>query len=227
MKSLKIGMLFLITGMLTNSAFGQNTDWIWRPVVSYSWKSSDQLSYSTKLEMFNSVTDFDNQEAIQYIEPQFSFSYSLSPRVKLGGGFYSRWVDPLYSGYAYEQRLLQQIGFVTYLGDRRIAHRARIEQRFRNTNYLNRFRYQLSYDFPLQGDRLDPGENYILMYNDAMVAFNKSTFSGENRAGVGLGWYFNSKRKFELGFSYRTKNIFTDRDLGHVLLLNTLFYFNR
>lgn len=227
MKFLKIGTLFLVAGMFTTEIYAQNSDWIWRPVISYSWKSSDRLSYSTKLEFFNSVPDFDNQEAIQYIEPQFSFSYSLSPRTKIGGGFYSRWADPLYSGYAYEQRLLQQIGYVTYIGDRRIAHRARLEQRFRDTNYLNRFRYQLSYDFPLNGEQLDPGEKYLFMFDDAMVAFNKNVFSGENRVGLGLGWYFSSKRKFEAALSYRTKNIFTDTDIGHVFLISTSLYFNR
>ncbi|MEX0720878.1 MAG: DUF2490 domain-containing protein [Balneolaceae bacterium] len=215
---------FAILLILPSLALAQsNTDFIWRPIVGYSWSGTDKLNYSIKLEMFNSVEDFDNRSAIQYIEPQFSASYSISPNIKLGGGFYSRWVDPLEPGYAYEQRLLQQISVNSFIGNYRFTHRARLEQRFRNTNYLNRFRYLISHRLPLHGKTIDPGENFLVFSNDAMLSFNRTIFSGENRAEIGIGWLFQNQQQFELTLGYRTKNIFTDSDIGHVFLLTTSF----
>lgn len=207
--------------------YSQSPDLIWSPELSYSWKSSDRLGFNAKLSVFNSARDLDNDFAIRYIEPQFSFSYGLSPGTKVGGGYYYRWSTPLVDGYQYEHRLLQQIGYVSYIGDRRISHRLRTEQRFRSSSYQNRIRYRFSYDFPLEGQKLDAGEKYLILKNEAMTAFNKDATDAENRAHVGLGWYFNDKQKFELGLQYRTQDIFSGNGVSHLFLFHTAYYINR
>ncbi len=227
MKFLKFGLLFLITGMLTSTAFAQQADLIWSPEISYSWKQSDRLGFTAKVSMFNSLRDLDNRAAVRYIEPKITFSYSSSPRVKFGGGYYYRNSTPFLPGYQYEHRFLEQIGFVSYIGDKRIAHRLRAEQRVRSSSYQNRIRYRLSYDFPLNGEELDNGEKYLVLKNEMMTAFNKDAADAENRADIGLGWYFNNKRKFELGLQYRTQDIFSDSGISHLFLLRTSYYMNR
>lgn len=217
----------MITGMLTNAAFAQSADLIWSPEISYSWKQSDRLGFSAKVSMFNSLRDLDNRSAVRYIEPQMTFSYSSSPRVKLGGGYYYRNSTPFLPGNQYEHRFLEQIGFVSYIGDKRIAHRLRAEQRVRSSSYQNRIRYRLSYDFPLNGEELDNGEKYLILKNEIMTAFNKDAADAENRADIGLGWYFNDKRKFELGLQYRTQDIFSDSGISHLFLLRTSYYMNQ
>lgn len=219
---------FLLAGMLwATCAYSQQADLIWNPELSYSWKNSDRLGFNTKLTGFNSLQDLDNDGFIRYIEPQFSFSYGLSAGTKIGGGYYYRLSTPLIDGYQYEHRFLEQIGFVSYLGDRRIAHRVRLEQRIRSSSYQNRLRYRLSYDFPLQGEKLDAGEKYLILKDEMMTAFNKDEADAENRASVGLGWYFNSKQKFELGLQYRTQDIFSDGGIEHLFLVSTSYYINR
>ncbi|MEX0844038.1 MAG: DUF2490 domain-containing protein [Balneolaceae bacterium] len=227
MKFLKIGLLFLTTGLITTTTVAQTTDWIWEPAFSYSWKQNDRLGYTAKITMFNSLQDLDNESAIRYIEPKFTFAYSTSPRVKLGGGYYYRYASPLISGYQYEHRFLEQIGFVTFIGDKRIAHRFRAEQRVRSSSYQNRLRYRLSYDFPLEGEKLDAGEKYLILKNEMMTAFNKDAADAENRASVGLGWFVNQKQKFELGIQYRTQDIFSEGGISHLMLISTGFYLNR
>lgn len=213
--------------LLPACAFSQQAELIWNPELSYSWKTSDRLGFNTKLSIFNSVRDFDNNRAIEYIEPQFSFSYGLSTRTKVGGGYYYRLSTPMIDDYQYEHRFLEQIGFISYLGDRRLAHRLRLEQRVRSSSYQNRFRYRLSYDFPLEGENLDPGEKYLILKDEMMTAFNKDEADAENRASLGLGWYFNSKQKFELGMQYRTLDIFNDGGISHLLLISSTYYLNR
>lgn len=223
----KSWVLLAVAALLPVCAFSQQAELIWNPELSYSWKSSDRLGFNTKLSIFNSIRDFDNSGAIQYIEPQFSFSYGLSTGTKIGGGYYYRLSTPMIDGYQYEHRFLQQIGFISFIGDRRLAHRVRLEQRVRSSSYQNRLRYRLSYDFPLQGEKLDPGEKYLILKDEMMTAFNRNEADAENRASLGVGWYFNSKQKFELGFQYRTLDIFSDGGINHLFLLSTSFYLNR
>jgi len=204
-----------------------NVDWIFNPEVSYSWKTSDRIGYTTKLSIFNRIKEFDNRAAVSFFEPQFVMNYSISTRLKIGGGYYYRWSNPFESGYRYEHRFLQQIGYITYIGDRRLAHRFRLEQRIRSSSYQNRIRYRLSYDFPLQGERLDPGENYIILKNEIMTAFNESEADAENRISVGLGWFVSKKYKFETNVQYRTEDIFSGQGLGHLFLVGASFYFNQ
>jgi len=202
-------------------------DFIWNPELSYSWSTSDRVSYTTKLSIFNDLGELGNQAAMSYIEPQFLMSYGVSTRFKVGGGYYYRWSVPLLDGYNYEHRFLQQIGYISFIGDRRLAHRFRLEQRVRSSTYQNRIRYRLSYDFPLQGERLDPGENYFIFKNELMTAFNASAADAENRFSAGLGWFFNNRYKFEFNLQYRTQDIFSGQEITHLFLAGTSFYFNQ
>lgn len=142
-------------------------------------------------------------------------------------GYYYRNATPLLPGHQYEHRLLQQIGFISFIGDRRISHRVRLEQRIRSSSYQNRARYRVSYDFPLEGEQLDKGEQYLILKNEVMTAFNTKEADAENRAAIGLGWYLSRKQKFEIGIEYRTQDIFADSGLGHLFLFSTAFYLNR
>lgn len=223
----KLLLLILFSVMPLFACAQTGPDWIWNPEVSYSWKTSDRVAYTTKMSMFNSVGEFGNRAFIAYLEPQFVMSYSASTRLKIGGGYYYRWSEPLRSGYRYEHRFLQQIGYVNYIGDRRLVHRLRLEQRIRSSSFQNRIRYRLSYDFPLQGERLDPGERYIILKNEIMTAFNATAADAENRVSAGLGWFINRGYKFEINIQYRTQDIFSGQEISHLFLAGSSFYFNR
>ncbi|MEX2410829.1 MAG: DUF2490 domain-containing protein [Candidatus Paceibacterota bacterium] len=125
----------------------------------------------------------------------------------MGGGYFYRLSEPLVDGHKYEHRLLQQAGYINYLGDKRLSHRFRLEQRIRPSSYQNRFRYLISFDFPLQSEQLDPGERYLILKNEMMTAFNGSESDAENRASMGMGWLLSRSQKFELNLQYRTQDI--------------------
>jgi len=204
-----------------------NLDWIWNPEISYSKKASDRTTLIAKLSVFNSLDNASNRRFVQFIEPQFSASYTLTARWKIGGGYYFRWAEPLIDGNRYEHRLLQQAGYINYLGDQRLAHRFRLEQRIRTSSYQNRFRYRISFDFPLQGERLDPGEKYLIFKNEMMTAFNATESDAENRVSAGLGWFIRGSYKFEFNMQYRTQDIFSGEGVSHLLLFGTAFYISR
>ena len=202
-------------------------EWIWNPELSYSKDTSDRMTLGAKLSIFHSFEDFTEKRALEYIEQQFTGAYTLTPRWKIGGGYYYRLSNPLLDGYEYEHRLLQQAGYISYFGDRRLSHRFRLEQRIRSSSYQNRFRYRVGFDFPLQGEQLDPGERYLIIKNEIMTAFNGSEADAENRASLGIGWLLGGGQKFEVNAQHRTQDIFSGNGVGHLLLLNTTFYISR
>ena len=225
MRKILVLTLVILTPLFVHAQ--SDTEFIWSQDFSYSWSTSDRVSYTAKLALFNDLNQLDNQAFLSYIEPQFIMTYSLSTRLKIAGGYYYRWSEPLLDGYNYEHRFLQQLGFVSFFGDRRVAHRVRLEQRIRSSSYQNRLRYRLSYDFPLEGERLDPGENYLILKNESMTAFNVEEADAENRLTGGIGWYFSNKYKFELNLQYRTQDIFSGDGITHMVLVGTSFYVNR
>jgi hypothetical protein len=222
-------LIFLWVTVAPLAGYSQTVEYIWNPDFSYSWKSSDRLGFVSKTNLFTSLKDLDNRNAIYYGESLLSFSYGLTVRTKIGGGYLFRLAQPLDldENYAHEHRLMQQVVLVRYIGDNRLSHRFRAEQRFRTRGYLNRLRYRLSYDFPLDGERLDPGEPYAVLSNEILTNFNLSLFEGENRVVAGLGWLLNSKNKIELGLEYRLAKVFTSGEVGHLFLFSTAFYINR
>lgn len=208
-------------------AFSQSADLIWNPQFSYSWKSSDRLAYNAKFNLFNSLNSQTTEEFLQFAESQISFAYSSSTRLKLGMGYYYRLSTPFLNGYQYEHRFLQQAGLLTFFGDRRISHRLRNELRFRDSNFQLRIRYRIGYDFPLIGEKLDVGEQYLILKNEFLGAFSEGSASGENRLSIGHGWLLSRKQKFEVGLEYRTRSLFTENGIRHLFLLSTTFYLNR
>ncbi|NBC64890.1 MAG: DUF2490 domain-containing protein [Bacteroidetes bacterium] len=225
MKSFITSLLFILWPL---SSFAQTgPEWIWNPELSYSKRVSDRTTLIAKLSVFNSLENITNQKFLRYIEPQLSGSYTLTTRWKVGGGYYYRRPEPLLDGNGYEHRLLQQAGYISFLGDQRLAHRFRLEQRIRSSSFQNRIRYQLSFDFPLQGEQLDPGERYLILKNEVMAAFNASESDAENRASLGMGWYLSRKQKFEINFQYRTQDIRSGSGVTHLLLFGSTFYINR
>lgn len=213
--------------MFSAVALSQSADYIWNPQFSYSWKSSDRMAYNAKFNLFNSLNGESSEGFLQFAETQISFAYSTSTRLKLGLGYYYRLTTPFVDGYQYEHRFLQQAGLLTFLGDRRISHRFRNELRFRDSNFQLRLRYRISYDFPLTGEKLDIGEQYLILKNELIGAFSDGNSSGENRISIGQGWLLSQKKKFEAGLEYRTRNLFTEGDIRHLFLLSTTFFLNR
>jgi hypothetical protein len=225
MKTFILGAIIILCPLSVPAQ--SNIEWIWNPEISYSKKVSDRTTFISKLSVFNSLDNTDNKRFLQFIEPQLSASYTLTARWNIGGGYYFRWSEPLLDGNRYEHRLLQQAGYVNYLGDQRLVHRFRLEQRIRTSSYQNRFRYRISFDFPLEGERLDPGETYLVLKNEMMTAFNASDADAENRVSVGLGWSLIGSRKLELNLQYRTQDIFSGDGVSHLMLLGTAFYISR
>lgn len=228
----RIIFLFIILSSPSVNTFAQiGIRLQYEPEFSYTRDLSNRWSSNGKISMQNTFIEPSKEAAtgdyqISYTQVQLFATYSLWTSTKLSGGYGFRFEDLLKTPLGYEHRVMEQIAFLTYLEGRRIAHRFRIEQRFSDEDYENRWRYRIAYDAPLNGRRLDPGEKYLITSNEFLFSFNRSGSDGENRLYIGLGWFFNDKRKLEAGIQYRLGEIGTDNP-ENTLWFTTGYYLNQ
>lgn len=225
MHFLKIVFWGVVSFLIAQPGISQpGTDWIWRPEYTFLGKASDRLTYSAKLSLFNSVDHFNDRTDILNVQPQALLSYKFIPHIRIGGGFLYRWSTPNVNGSYYEFKTSQEVGSINYTAIRRIAHRLRAEQRFRSTSYINRMRYRIRYNLPLEGQTLKPGDHYLIFSNELMSVFNKRDTNAENRFSTGMGWFYNRYRKFELTLEYRTRDILHNDGVAHLFMMKTALF---
>jgi hypothetical protein len=200
--------------LLPAGAFAQQGPyWLWEPEFSYTRKLGERWSANGKVavqQTFNEPAGEDEEARsryqINYTMVQLFGTYNLGP--------------------GREHRIMEQLTFLKYLGGTRLTHRFRAEQRFEDQSYTNRWRYRFAYEIPLQGDRLDPGEQYLITSNEVLFSFNAHERFGANRLYLGVGWYFSKERKLEAGVQYRLNDIGTG-ELENAVWFTTAYYLNR
>lgn len=222
----------MVFSFLSGTAYAQQGLQLqYEPEFSYTWDLSSRWSSNIKAAVQNTFMQTSEEGAtegyqIDYTQVQLFATYNLWTSTKLSGGYSFRFNDLLDASIGHEHRLMEQVAFLTFLEGRRIGHRIRTEQRFREEGYINRWRYRVAYDMPLNGRRLDPGEKYLITSNEFLVSFNGIGSDGENRLYIGLGWFINDKRKLETGIQYRLGAIGTDHP-ENTLWFTTGYYLNQ
>jgi predicted porin len=119
-----------------------------------------------------------------------------------------------------EHRIFQQLQYTHRIGRFFVGHRARLEQRFiqvhDNVNgevvnkgytlYLNRLRYRLQVQVPINNKEMVPGTFYASFYNELFLDFGSNvvyTDPDQNRFFAGAGYKINKKASFQLGYLYQ------------------------
>ena len=118
----------------------------------------------------------------------------------------------------YENRAFQEFLIKSKWGKGKVNHRFRLEQRWitrseTGTEYSNRARYKLGYTHPLNSDNFEPGTNFIKVYNELFVDFDKSDYYFElegdriglnqNRLYVGGGRKLTDLSSVQLGLLWQ------------------------
>lgn len=161
-----------------------------------------------------------NFTELSFLEINHFITRKLNPIMNVSLGYKYRNNEPVDQLDVFEHRFTEQLAY-THLDRRlRLVSRVRLEQRIRSTNYANRYRYRLSFDAPLRGEKIDPGEFFIvgsseLLYEDLKGGSN----TWENRLSGSLGYVIseNIKADFTLTLRLEDINIKTEE----VLFLNT------
>lgn len=115
-----------------------------------------------------------------------------------------------------ELRLTQQFNYTKKNLALRFGHRVRFEQRILDNLTILRSRYRFALDFPLNGEKLDVGESYIITSMEALMSKSKKIKPEiDHRTTAHLGWLVSEKLKLQFGIEYRFEalNIKTEEKL--------------
>lgn len=111
-----------------------------------------------------------------------------------------------------EQRMYQQLQLRDQHGLFTLVHRFRLEQRwikFAGTDqytFLNRVRYQLRANIPLQGATLEDEELYLGLYDEVFLNFGPNVTGNifdQNRASAAIGYRFHQNATLEVGYLHQ------------------------
>lgn len=206
---MKKASLFLFLAFLWNVVNAQKKQVFFTgifPEVSLTKKLNDQHKLNFKIE--NQEVIFDNRDEGPS-NPQFThyrtdlmmfIDRSIRPGVSVALGVFHRFQDNEDAN-----RIIQQLAILQRQRFLRINHRFRTDQTFtKNDDFEFRFRYRLSFEIPLEGAELDPGEYYVVVSEEPIFSVKGGQFEIENRTAVALGKLFTSREKLEWAIDYRT-----------------------
>lgn len=214
--------IFCMVHLLTFPALllaQENVTRIWEPSVTYTYTTNDYWRVTYQLSAFQS------SNRLERIEISVMPLRRLSPRSTAGFGYLNRLGTPFEPASAIENRIVLQYGYQHPWRIHQASHRFRLEERIRDGSFTHRFRYRLSLRSPLQGDRLDAGEYYLLTQNEGLASISEYSFNGENRISMHVGYLLQNRQRIEIGFQHRAGNLFTRHEIGHVALLSTVWHF--
>ncbi len=112
-----------------------------------------------------------------------------------------------FEGKENELRLTQQYNITNKPFTIRYGHRVRTEQRITNSMTIHRFRYRFAVDFPIIGEKLDPGEPYFIGAFENLLSVAKNNAPQyDTRLSGQVGWQLNDGIKFQMGVEYRIED---------------------
>lgn len=202
------------------------------PAFSLTGRINQKVNYnlfiSTTINVFEQEINGVNYPASNlqlYIQPSIIFIYS--PKLNLAGSYTYERSNPFNGNYVNEHRLWQQAIFSNALFQGQLTNRFRLEERFIE-NRLNgeyplstRFRYQIGFNTPLQGKKLNEKEFYFHTYNEfywSLTGIKNSTYSS-NWSYAGFGYKIGASDKIELGYLLQISARNKEKDLRYLHLV--------
>jgi hypothetical protein len=181
------------------------------PGISVSAPVSDKLEVN--LSAYAQYNTFGREyegiffpAAFNYVDFQVGGVYKYNQHIHYAAAWYYRITEPGRNSTSFENRFWQQVSFISRLQNLRFRNRLRIEQRMISragkTDPLRwRLRYQTGFEIPLQGEKTDIREFYLILLNEAYFSLNKprSAFYGENWISVFPGYRISAKSRLEVG----------------------------
>jgi len=90
---------------------------------------------------------------------------------------------------------------------------------------VHRFRYRFTLDFPLEGEKVDVNEAYLILNTEALLnAARGRKAKYDQRFTAALGWLLDEKAQLQAGLEYRLENYTGNTQT--VLFLNSSLIFS-
>ena len=207
---------------LGNVMAQENFTAYWQPSIALNYMVSETYSHNFSLQNRNYIIDNEaTQLNVRQLDLVHYSSLKLQDNQSIALGILYR-LRETFDGGANEFRLTQQYNITSKPFVIRYGHRIRAEQRISPVRVTHRFRYRFTIDFPLQGEKLDVGEPYLVSNLESLLSVvTEKKPQYDVRFTVHLGWKLSNRTKLQFGTEYRTEDF--AQDLQHVLFfLSTL-----
>tara|TARA_R110002051_G_scaffold234092_2_gene295713 strand:+ start:1980 stop:2663 length:684 start_codon:yes stop_codon:yes gene_type:complete len=197
---------FFFTGFF--SLAQENFTGYLEPSVAINYKVKENYSHNFA---FTNRTYFFNNETYQLKVRQIDIAHfsdlKIKPNQSIAFGVQYRFRDNFEPDRENELRLTQQYNRTFKSRNIRFGHRLRSEQRIQALLTTHRFRYRFALDFPLQGEKLDIGETYLIGATESLLSVAKSTGpSFDQRITTTIGYFLSAPIKIQAGIEYRLEN---------------------
>ena len=201
---------FLLIFFLLTCSFG------WCQKNLYAWESDFALNYRLNQWKFNSsighrtiATEFDGEKTIElaFLELNQFISTQLAPRLNIAAGYKYRKLEPLEYPDQREHRTTLQVAYQHNNNPMRFISRIRTEQRFKASSNATRFRYRISSDLPLNGNKLDSKEFFMVVSNELLFELENKEGILENRSSIGLGYSITKNTKLQATYTLRAEGL--------------------
>ncbi|WP_345950838.1 DUF2490 domain-containing protein [Mucilaginibacter sp. PAMB04274] len=197
-------------------------------VVTLNLPSTTEHRWGGYLEAQNRNYSVTNR--FYYYEFKGGVSYALDKNntALLGMGRYVTYnYQDIDDGPDFQEfRLWEQFASTQYLSRIKFEHRYRVEQRWFNTGYRNRFRYRLSANIPINKPKVEPGTLFGIVY-DELFFNNKEPNFERNRVAALLGFQFNKAFSIQTGILNQFNNTNTADNRKYYFLLNAIYTIQR
>ena len=186
-------------------------------------KISDKFSIHTEVQYRNHTIAPNNVEQLLL---RTGLNYHLSNKAFVTAGyayipsyvFESEQKNPEVT----EHRIWQQFILMNNIGRVKFEHRYRIEQRWVNDDYRNRFRYRLMLFVPINKPTIEKGSLFVGLYDEVFVNA-KNVFFDRNRLYGALGYQFHKTTSAQVGMLYQRVNDFGKWYLQFAVVFNPDF----
>ena len=109
-------------------------------------------------------------------------------------------------------RLIQQYAIVSRFSNFRLGHRFSADQTFSSLDAPTfRFRYRITFDLPLNGQKPDAKESYFKINHEYLSILQAKELDLEIRLIPAYGYLISDQNKIEAGIDYRLDGIFNRR----------------
>ncbi len=186
-------------------------------------KVSEKFSIHTEVQYRNHTIAPVNVEQL-LLRGGLNFHFSSTAFTSAGYAYIAgyQYESPQLNPEVEEHRLWQQFVTTNNIGRVKLEHRYRLEQRWVNKHYRNRFRYRLMLFIPLNKPQIEKGCLFLGLYDEVFIN-GKNNFFDRNRLYGALGYQFSKSMSIQVGWLSQQQSSFRKNYLQIGLTLNPDF----
>lgn len=197
MKAVLILLFFMPVSLFSQDEIGDWLMYFGTNKVSKDWSVHSEIQYR------NHTLAPTNVEQLLL---RTGLNYHLNKNAVLTGGYgyvaSHEYESSQKGAEVNEHRIFEQFILNNYVGRVKFEHRYRVEQRWVNTVYKNRFRYRLMLFIPLNKPVIEKGSVFLGLYDEVFLN-TRAIFFDRNRLYGALGYQFSKSTSLQIGLLHQ------------------------